>query len=778
MLDHLAEKCACFLVCISLIRLASNIYGVRSVHRTLCSNAGVKNPDLVSEKESLDKPGLTDDIPQYDIAIVGGGMVGMALACSLATMPLTKQLSVAIIDSNPALVNNFHIKKEDPPDPRVSTVTPATISFFKEVWDYTGLGYTRYKARDVDADVLGCVAENKVLHKSLLSCVQNTDFQKTIYSSRLSAITFPARSSVTSSSGTSSSASGSSARLELDNGNSMYANAIICTVEHAVENFCAWQRFLPNGPIALLPIGENYSNIVWSMDPKESVNQNSMSEDDFVNAVNDALDSGYGPHPQSKSFEGGNIFSWLKADGLSSTHEGFEVPPKVLKLASQRLAFPLSLMHANSYASKRLILIGDAAHTVHPLAGQGVNKGFADARSLSKVIAEGVAVGSDIGEIETLKDQFDSIMTLSGSVTTQEQQRDKFFMVLALRSDLSLIRDQILASSSIPSLIDVSARLSRIGSETNDTNNVETSTRKDTDDQLSNLITLSGADFSDYLQYKAATRHSVVSDTPQTGISFACLTRSSPSCQWILDSGVSDHISGNQNLFSNLIHSTTLTGVTLANGSRTADQRTGKTIRTGYESQGLYHMSKSPPPVAFTSAAPTDLLHNHTLVAPDDSSHAPASPAPVMPSSDAVTSPIAIRKGSPSDRLSTSGYCIMIGGNLISWKSKKQDVVARSSAEAEYRVTLLKRYESERKAANITLMAILDGFQKAYSMDFMPINVLRALAFNGAQYISPLKRKIISYASGYQLFLLFSHDVTYFSHSSKMSMGACGFVQS
>ncbi|KAM3326807.1 hypothetical protein P3S67_001933 [Capsicum chacoense] len=418
-------------------RIASNIYGVRSVYRTLCSNAGVKNRDLVSEKESLDKPGLTDDIPQYDIAIVGGGMVGMALACSLG--------------NNPALVNDFHIKKEDPPDPRVSTVTPATISFFKEiwvhrnlfsstvmltsikcrVWDYTGLGYTRYNARDVDADVLRCVAENKVLHKSLLSCVQNTDFQKTIYSSRLSAITFPSRSSVTSSSGTSSSASGSSARLELDNGNSMYAklvvgavgskssvrelariqttgwkysqSAIICTVEHAVENFCAWQRFLPNGPIALLPIGENYSNIVWSMDPKESVNRNSMSLDDFVNAVNDALDSGFGPHPQSKSFEGGNIFSWLKADGLSSTHEGFKVPPKVLKLASQRLAFPLSLMHANRYASKRLILIGDAAHTVHPLAGQGVNMGFADARSLSKVIAEGVAVGSDIGEVTLLK---------------------------------------------------------------------------------------------------------------------------------------------------------------------------------------------------------------------------------------------------------------------------------------------------------------------------------------------------------------------------------------
>lgn len=71
-------------------------------------------------------------------------------------------------------------------------------------------------------------------------------------------------------------------------------------------------------------------------------------------------------------------------------------------------------------------------------------------------------------------------------------------------------------------------------------------------------------------------------------------------------------------------------------------------------------------------------------------------------------------------------------------------------------ITLLQRYESERKAANITMMAILDGFQKAYSIDFMPINVLRALAFNGAQYISPLKRKIISYASGNKLLPLFT----------------------
>lgn len=70
-------------------------------------------------------------------------------------------------------------------------------------------------------------------------------------------------------------------------------------------------------------------------------------------------------------------------------------------------------------------------------------------------------------------------------------------------------------------------------------------------------------------------------------------------------------------------------------------------------------------------------------------------------------------------------------------------------------VTMLKKYEEERKRANIMMMAILDGFQKAYSVDFGPLNILRAAAFHGANYFSPLKRSIISYASGDQRLPLF-----------------------
>lgn len=176
-------------------------------------------------------------------------------------------------------------------------------------------------------------------------------------------------------------------------------NAVICTVEHCVENQCAWQRFLPAGPIALLPMGDNFSNIVWTMNPKESSDCKSMNEDNFVKAVNHALDYGYGPHPRSSLLAGSDMFSWLRGNLVISANDTFEVPPKVVKLASARMAFPLSLMHAKDYASKRVVLIGDAAHAVHPLAGQGVNLGFGDAFALSRVIAEGIALGMDIGEV-------------------------------------------------------------------------------------------------------------------------------------------------------------------------------------------------------------------------------------------------------------------------------------------------------------------------------------------------------------------------------------------
>lgn len=431
----------------------SRIYRWNCQRRYLCSVREVESGqrDLSGNANEHKVDGtVVDDVRQYDVAIVGGGMVGMALACSLANNPLTRKLSVAIIDRNPALSNGICINKDDPPDQRVSTITPTSISFLKDigawkyvekhrhaffskmqVWDHVGGGFTRYNARDVNSEVLGCVAENKVLLNSLLLSLQDSDFQRTNILSRLSSMSLPsAAKSMESgvSAKASSDANSQLAKLELDNGSSLFAklvvgadggkslvrelagfkttgwpykqSAVICTVEHKEENDCAWQRFLPGGPIALLPVGDNFSNIVWTMSPEDYSAHKAMDDGDFVKAVNQALDYGYGPHPPS-STRARDILKWLRAD-VNSTNESFEVPPRVTKLVSERLAFPLSLMHSERYAAKRIALVGDAAHTVHPLAGQGVNMGFQDAFALSRVISESIALGTDIGEASLL----------------------------------------------------------------------------------------------------------------------------------------------------------------------------------------------------------------------------------------------------------------------------------------------------------------------------------------------------------------------------------------
>lgn len=423
-------------------KLSSNLYRKEALRRSIrCFSTGSESCSTHTSDHGGKAPS-SDDPQHYDIAIVGGGMVGMALASSLSHNPLTQKLNIAIIDGSPVLRNGICIKDNEPPDQRVSAITPSSISLLKavgawriveqhrhayfskmQVWDYTGLGYTRYNAKDANKDILGCVVENKLLHSSLLACLQEIDYQKTLLNSRLTSMTLP--------SGASKSATGHShlAHLELDDGTTLVTklvvgadggkshvrqlagfdtmgwkypqNALICTVEHSEHNSCAWQRFLPNGPIALLPMGDNYSNIVWSMSPEESSERKTMNSDDFVKAVNDALDYGYGPRPQSNGHVN-DLFSWMTSVAMSP-NEPFEVPPKVTKLVSERMVFPLSLMHSKSYASNRVVLIGDAAHTVHPLAGQGVNLGFGDASALAKVISEGIALGSDFGEVSILK---------------------------------------------------------------------------------------------------------------------------------------------------------------------------------------------------------------------------------------------------------------------------------------------------------------------------------------------------------------------------------------
>jgi len=164
----------------------------------------------------------------------------------------------------------------------------------------------------------------------------------------------------------------------------------------------AYQRFLPTGPIALLPLPDNKASIVWSTTPTFAAQLKALSPPDFAAMVNAAFrllatDIAF-MLTHHAAISPASELAWREANtdskalGLPSSF------PRVAEVQHGSVAsFPLRMRHADTYTSHRVALIGDAAHTVHPLAGQGLNLGLADAESLAKSIAHGVETGMDIG---------------------------------------------------------------------------------------------------------------------------------------------------------------------------------------------------------------------------------------------------------------------------------------------------------------------------------------------------------------------------------------------
>ncbi|CAM9973337.1 unnamed protein product, partial [Ectocarpus sp. 4 AP-2014] len=225
--------------------------------------------------------------------------------------------------------------------------------------------------------------------------------------------------------------------------------AVVATVKLAESHGeVAFQRYLSKGPLAMLPLpGGKLASLVWSTTPEHAESLKSMSTTEFVKEVNDALrlPPTIGTSPSSAaepaSFSGTvppftgdhGLFGGLSSlaalpfatasalgEGVAKSAEGvagalaglslglqegaggggrggFCTPPEAVEVVTPRLGFDLSLRQAHKYTGDRMALVGDAAHTVHPMAGQGLNLGIADADALARAVLEGRLSGTDVG---------------------------------------------------------------------------------------------------------------------------------------------------------------------------------------------------------------------------------------------------------------------------------------------------------------------------------------------------------------------------------------------
>jgi ubiquinone biosynthesis monooxygenase Coq6 len=165
------------------------------------------------------------------------------------------------------------------------------------------------------------------------------------------------------------------------------------------KNEVAWQRFIPGGPIALLPLSDTESSLVWTCDTKTAKELVAMEPGQFVAALNEGL---HKPFEIENSFAR-NIVKISNSLLKVTQSKDLEKPPTVTDVyESSRAMFPLGFSHSSAYVCQGAALIGDAAHRVHPLAGQGVNLGFSDVLKLTTALEQAIYNGSVLNELDYL----------------------------------------------------------------------------------------------------------------------------------------------------------------------------------------------------------------------------------------------------------------------------------------------------------------------------------------------------------------------------------------
>ncbi|AJC49152.1 UbiH/UbiF/VisC/COQ6 family ubiquinone biosynthesis hydroxylase [Allofrancisella guangzhouensis] len=331
-------------------------------------------------------------ILQKDVVIVGAGMVGLSLALALHK----KGLQVAVVE---AKSTGSKALDQDRIETRVSAINHTSKRFLKEldVWDvirsYRVSLYYKMQVWDDDLDEkisitaeeisehsLGCVVENDAITTALLEKISQTgieifDNQKIREIQRYQNIAKVILEDKAIKTNLVVGADGANSFIRdyfnFETKVKPYGHtSIVATLEFEKEhNQTAYQRFYDKGVLAFLPLEDRHKvSIVWSVKTDYANYLISLKEQDFEKAL---------------VLASGNI--------LGNT-----------KLLSKRFSFELLQRHAKSYIQDKVVLVGDAAHSIHPLAGQGVNIGFKDVISLTNVLGETFAKGRLLGAESTL----------------------------------------------------------------------------------------------------------------------------------------------------------------------------------------------------------------------------------------------------------------------------------------------------------------------------------------------------------------------------------------
>jgi ubiquinone biosynthesis monooxygenase Coq6 len=165
----------------------------------------------------------------------------------------------------------------------------------------------------------------------------------------------------------------------------------------------AYQRFLPTGPIAMLPLPGNMATLVWSTTPERAAKLKSLAPSDFVAMVN----AGFRLSPTELEYLHAMPSGQEEEVSWRQKHTPVNersIPMRVTDVQQGTVAsFSLRMRHADTYTGERVALVGDAAHTIHPLAGQGLNQGQGDAAALVRTISQAVKTGQDIGSTLALE---------------------------------------------------------------------------------------------------------------------------------------------------------------------------------------------------------------------------------------------------------------------------------------------------------------------------------------------------------------------------------------